>query len=207
MGGRHEITTLQDLEAIYGVPPSPQALLKEVGELTPEYRAWIEASPFVVLASSGAEGLDCTPRGDLADICKVIDERTLLLPDRPGNNRIDTLRNLIHDPRVALLFFVPGREEMIRVVGRAVISTDPALIELCRVDGKLPRSVLVISIGSVYFQCARALKRSQLWSRSQSADRPALPSVGNILQSISKGTFDGAAYDVELVERMKKFLY
>ncbi len=206
MGDSHEITTLDQLEAIYAAP-NPQSLLKEVGQLTPEYKAWIEASPFVVLASSGPGGLDCTPRGDLADICKIIDDHTLLLPDRPGNNRIDTLRNLLGDPRVALLFLIPGRDETIRVVGRAVISTDPTLLERCSVDGKRPKTVLVISIASVFFQCARSIKRSRIWSRSQDTTLPELPSVGKMLQSISNGTFDGAAYDVELVERMKKNLY
>jgi len=206
VSGRHEITTLDELEAIYGAP-RPQSLLKEVGHLTPQYRAWIEASPFVVLASAGKDGLDCTPRGDGARIVEVIDERTLLMPDRPGNNRIDTLRNLVADPRVALLFLVPGRDETIRVIGRASISTDPELLNRCSVDGKLPRTVLIIEVTSVFFQCARALKRSRLWAHPQRQDAPALPSVGEILQSISNGTFDGAAYDAELGERINKSLY
>ncbi len=206
MSGRHEITTLGELEAIYGAP-RPQSLLKEVGQLTPEYRAWVEASPFAVLASAGEDGLDCTPRGDATGIVQVVDERTLLLPDRPGNNRIDSLRNLIRDPRVALLFLVPGRDESIRINGRAVISTDPDLLERCSMDGKLPRTVLVISVECVYFQCARALKRSRLWAHSQDGNVLSLPSIGDMLQSISKGAFDGAAYDAELQERLNKNLY
>ena len=206
MGARHEITTVDALEAIYGAP-RPQSLLKEVEKLTPEYKAWIDASPFVVLASVGAGGLDCTPRGDAAGIVEVVDERTLLLPDRVGNNRIDTLRNLVADPRVALLFLIPGREESIRVIGRAVISADPGLVDRCSVDGKRPRTVLVISIERVFFQCARALKRSRLWMLAQDGHAPALPSIGQILQSISKGVFDGAAYDDELQERLNKSLY
>lgn len=206
MSGRHQITTVEELEAIYGVP-RPQSLLKEVGQLTPEYRAWIEVSPLVVLASAGSDGLDCTPRGDAAGIVEVVDERTLLLPDRPGNNRIDTLRNLIEDPRVALLFLIPGRDETMRVIGRAVISTAPVLLERCSMNEKLPQSVLVISVESVYFQCARALKRSQLWTPPQDRIAPALPSIGDMLQSISKGAFDGAAYDAELQERLNKSLY
>lgn len=206
MSGRHEITTLQELEAIYGAP-RPQSVMKEVGRLTAEYRAWIEASPFAVLASAGQDGIDCTPRGDAARIVEIIDEKTLLLPDRPGNNRIDTLRNVIGDPRVALLFLVPGRDESIRVMGRALISTDPVLLERSSMDGRLPRTVLVVSVESVYFQCARALKRSRLWTLSQDGTAPALPSVGEMLQSISKGEFDGAAYDAELMERLNKSLY
>lgn len=206
MNERFEITTLDELEAIYGAPRS-QSVLKEVNQLTPEYRAWIEASPFAVLASVGNSGLDCTPRGDALRIVEVVDDRTLLLPDRPGNNRMDTLRNLVKDPRVALLFLVPGRDESIRVIGRAVISASPDLLERCAVDGKSPRTVLIISVESVYFQCARALKRSRLWSQPSIGNAKELPSVGDMLRSITDGTFDGTAYDAELQTRLNTNLY
>lgn len=206
MAEAHQITTLEELEAIYGAP-RPQSLLKEVSALTPEYRAWIEASPFVVVASSGAGGLDCTPRGDAGRVVEIVDERTLLLPDWPGNNRIDTLRNLVQDPRVALLFLVPSRDEAIRINGRAVISTDPDLLARLANCGKAPRTVLVISIKSVYFQCARALKRSRLWAPRAGEEIAALPSIGDMLQSITNGAMDGAAYDAELQVRLNTSLY
>ncbi|MCB1515465.1 MAG: pyridoxamine 5'-phosphate oxidase family protein [Hyphomicrobiaceae bacterium] len=206
MGERHRITTLQELEMIYGAP-RPQSLLKEVGQLTPEYRVWIEASPFVIMASAGEGGLDCTPRGDAGAVVHVLDDKTLLLPDRPGNNRIDTLRNLIQDPRVGLLFLSPGRDEAIRVNGRAVISVDPAHLQQGQMAGKLPRTALLISIDSVYFQCARAIRRSQLWAPRSSKELAALPSIGDMLQSVSQGAVDGANYDAELEQRINTSLY
>ncbi|MCB1503548.1 MAG: pyridoxamine 5'-phosphate oxidase family protein [Hyphomicrobiaceae bacterium] len=206
MGGPHEITTVEELEAIYGAP-RPQSLIKEVGTLTREYRTWIEAAPFAVLASVGDGGLDCTPRGDAGRIVEVLDDRTLLLADRPGNNRIDTLRNLVQDPRVALLFLIPGREETMRVNGRAVISRDPCLLARCNMAGKLPRTVLVITVESVYFQCARAVKRSRLWESPADGQTPPLPSIGDMLQSISEGGVDSATYDAELQERLNTTLY
>lgn len=201
----HRISTLQQLEAIYGAP-RPQSLLKEVTALTPEYATWIKASPLAVLASVGADGLDCTPRGDPAGFVDVVDDKTLVLPDRAGNNRIDTLRNLIADPRIALLFLVPGRDETIRVAGRAVISTDPELLQRYVVAGKVPQTAMIITVERVYFQCARALKRARLWC-ADSDEGQALPSIGDILKSISNGQFDGAAYDAELRDRMNKTLY
>lgn len=201
----HRISTLQQLEAIYGAP-RPQSLLKEVTALTPEYAAWIKVSPFAVLASVGADGLDCTPRGDPAGFVDVVDDKTLVLPDRAGNNRIDTLRNLIADPRIALLFLVPGRDETIRIAGSAVISTDPELLQRYVVAGKVPQTAMIITVERVYFQCARALKRARLWC-ADSDEGQALPSIGDILKSISNGQFDGAAYDAELRDRMNKTLY
>ncbi|MCB1519386.1 MAG: pyridoxamine 5'-phosphate oxidase family protein [Hyphomicrobiaceae bacterium] len=207
MGMDHRIATLEALERHYAAP-RPQSLVKEVGRLTAEYRAWIAASPFVVLASVGDGGLDCSPRGDDPGFVQVLDETTLLLPDWPGNNRIDTLRNIVVDPRVALLFLVPGRSESIRVVGRAIISADPALLDRCASHAKRPVTVLVITIASVYFQCARAAIRSRLWDGAESGKSLPLPSIGEILQAIAAdGEFDGKAYDAELGERVNRSLY
>jgi len=206
MSEEHVVRSLGALEGLYG-RPRPQSLLKEVATITPEYRAWIESSPLVVLASVGAAGVDCTPRGDAGRVVHVLDERRLLLPDRPGNNRIDTMRNLIEDPRVALLFLIPGRSETIRVIGRAVISTDPAMLQLGAVDGKLPRSALLISVDSVYYQCARALIRSAVWSRAEIERERTLPTMGDILSAIDRGGFDGKAYDEELTTRLARTLY
>src|SRR5919201_911317 len=134
----HLITSVEQLERIYGEPYGP-SIAKETDRITPHYRAFIEAAPFFALASAGPEGLDCSPRGDAPGFVRVADEKTLLIPDRRGNNRIDTLRNILKDPRVALLFLIPGCGETIRINGRAKISTDPALLEDFVVDGKMPR--------------------------------------------------------------------
>lgn len=206
MDREHRIRSVEDLERLYGAPGST-SLVKESHCITPEYRAWVEAAPFAVLASAGAGGLDCSPRGDAADLIRVLDEKTLLLPDRRGNNRIDTLRNIVQDPRVALIFLVPGINESIRINGRAEISTEPELLASFAVDGKLPRSVLIVTVDSVYFQCARAALRAQLWDPATHVDRSSLPSLGQILENISGGNFDGHSYDQGLPERLKQTIY
>lgn len=173
----------------------------------PHYRAFIEAAPFALLATAGPDGLDASPRGDPAGFVVVEDEKTLLLPDRRGNNRVDSLLNVIADPRVALLFLVPGVGETLRVNGTARISVDPALLARFEMDGKLPRSVLVIDVQKVYFQCSRALLRSRLWDPQTQIPRTALPSVGRILSDLTAGTFDGVTYDRELPARVAGSLY
>ncbi len=200
-----KITTIDALVALYG--PQPQASLdKEIPYLTAEYRAFIEASPFMVMATVGEEGTDCSPRGDPAGFVKVQDERTLLIPDRRGNNRLDTLRNLVSDPRCSLLFFVPGAGETIRVNGRAEIIADPALSEQFEMQGKRPATVLRVHIDSVYFQCQKALARSRLWESETQIERSTLPSAGDMVKAI-KADFDAAAYDADYPERMKKTIY
>lgn len=204
-GGR-PITDLAALKALYGEPAGP-SVAKEVPALTPGYRALIEASPFLILATSGPGGLDASPRGDGPGFVRVVDDRTLLIPDRRGNNRIDSLRNILADPRVGLLFLVPGLNETLRVNGRAVIDTDPALCDGFAVDGKAPKSVLVVSIETVFFQCARALLRSRLWDPAAQVPRSDLPSVGALLAEASAGREGGDAYDRSLAERISKSLY
>ncbi|MEP7296662.1 MAG: pyridoxamine 5'-phosphate oxidase family protein [Burkholderiales bacterium] len=194
------------LAALYG-EPGESSIRKEVGFLHPHYRAIVEAAPFAVLATCGAEGLDASPRGDAPGFVTVQDERTLLLPDRRGNNRIDSLRNVIEDPRVALLFMVPGVNETLRINGRAHVSIEPALLARFAVDGKLPRSVLVIAIETVYFQCSRALVRSRLWDPAIQRPRSSLPSPGTILSALTSAQIDGAAYDRDLPARVKTTLY
>ncbi|WP_020180959.1 pyridoxamine 5'-phosphate oxidase family protein [Methylopila sp. M107] len=188
------ITTIEALEAIYG-RPQETSIVKETPFLTDEYRAIVEASPFATLATAGPEGLDCSPRGDEPGFVRVVDERTLALPDRRGNNRIDSLRNIVRDPRVALLFLVPGFGATLRVNGRATISVAPDLLASFAVEQKAPRSVTLISIDAVYFQCARAIMRSGLWNPSRHAAPGALPTPGDMLASISKGRIGGQAYD------------
>jgi len=202
----HLITDLQALEAIYG-RPAIASLKKEVDYLHPLYRKLVEASPFAVLATNGPDGLDASPRGDPAGFVRVCDEETLLLPDRRGNNRIDSLRNIIHDPRVALFFLVPGVGETLRINGDATISTDPALLEQFSFSGKLPASVLIIKVRRVFFQCSRAVLRSQLWNPTLHVERSLLPSAGAILEALSNAEIDGAKYDSDLPERVQKTMY
>lgn len=200
------ITTLEELEALYG-PANPRSLAKEIPRLNADYRAFVEAAPFVVLASVGPEGLDCSPKGDAPGFVQILDDQTLAIPDRPGNNRIDNLRNILRDPRISLLFIIPGIGETLRVNGRAQISADPALLDRFVVQGKPPRTVILVTIETVYFHCAKAFVRSHLWDPTRFLPRSALPSTGAILQRLTDGDFDGAAYDREAPERTRATLY
>jgi PPOX class probable FMN-dependent enzyme len=201
------ISTLDDLEAIYHAPPLPPSTVKDIGRLTPEYRALIAASSFVALATSGPEGLDCSPRGDGPGFVRVIDDKTIALPDRRGNNRIDSLRNVVRDPRVALLFLIPGSGTTFRVNGRAVISADPELLESFAVNDQAPRTVLIITIEAAYFQCARAVVRSGLWNPERFVDPKSLPTPGQILAAMTDGEVGGRAYDEAWPERAAKTLW
>lgn len=194
------------LEALYG-QPSEGAIRKEVDYIHPHYAAFIAAAPFVTIATSGPGGMDVTPRGDPAGFVTVEDAHTLLIPDRRGNNRADTMRNLIHDPRIALLFLIPGVGETLRVNGRAVISVDPALLERFPAQGKLPRSVLIVTAERVYFQCPKALVRSELWNPDKRIPRSALPSTGTILADLTRGAIEQEAYDAAYPERLRATIY
>lgn len=200
------ITSIEELEAIYGAP-GETSLIKEVDYITPHYRAFIDAAPFAALATSGAEGLDCSPRGDLAGFVRVHDEKTLMMPDRRGNNRVDSLRNIVRDPRVALLFLVPGVGNTLRVNGRAQLSTDAELLESFAVQGKAPRSVIVMNVDAVYFQCARALVRSKLWHPDSQVDPKSLPTPGQILAALSENRVGGSDYDQTWEERARRTLW
>jgi PPOX class probable FMN-dependent enzyme len=202
----HRIDDLEALAALYGAP-GETSIRKETDHLHPHYRALIEASPFVALASAVPEGLDVSPRGDAPGFVVAPDAHTLWLPDRRGNNRTDTLRNVVRDPRVALLFLVPGVGETLRVNGRAHISVAPELLARFEVDGQRPRSVLVVQVEAVYFQCSRALLRSALWDASRHVAREALPSPGRMLAALTRDEIDGAAYDHALPARLKTSLY
>lgn len=199
------ITTLDQLQALYG-ESHERSRRKELSRLIEPYRALIEASPFAVLASVGPDGLDCSPRGDAPGFVHILDDQTLLLPDRPGNNRIDSLRNIVLNPQVALLFLIPGVGESLRVNGRAEISLDPELLELGRAQDKLPRSVLRIHIDSCYFQCSKAAVRSGLWDASRQVARASLPSAGDIFRCIYE-EFDVEAYERDLQQRLRTSLY
>ena len=200
------IDSVEALETLYG-RPSESALVKEVDHVTPHYRAFIEASPFAVLATAGPEGLDCSPRGDRPGFVRISDPRTLMLPDRIGNNRVDSLRNIVRDPRVALLFLVPGSGSTLRVNGRAHLSIAPDLLDSFAVDGKAPRSVLVLAVDAVYFQCARAIVRADLWNPAAQVDPASLPSPGAILAAITADRLGGEVYDREWPERAKRSMW
>src|SRR3954470_6338875 len=168
------VTTIDELEAIYG-ETGMASTAKVADHVTPHYRIMIEKSPFVALATSGPEGLDCSPRGDLPGFVRIHDEKTLMMPDRRGNNRIDSLRNIVRDPRVALLLLIPGSGSTLRVNGRAHVSADPDLLASFKMDGKAPRTVIVMTVEEVYFQCARAIVRSDLWNPDKRVDPRSLP--------------------------------
>lgn len=202
----HRIRDVETLEKLYGTPAGA-AVEKEIDYLHPHYQRLIAASPFFVFATGGPGGMDASPRGDAPGFVVVEDEKTLLIPDRRGNNRTDSLRNILANPQVALLFLIPGIGETLRVNGRAEISTDPALLGRFSVEGKLPRSVIVVRIVTVYFQCARAIFRSKLWDPEQKIERASLPSLGTIVSDITHARFDGKEYDKGLYERLKAGLY
>ena len=206
MAAPTEITSPETLHGLYG-EPSENAVYKELDRLIPEYRVFIEASPFLTIASAGPDGLDCTPRGDAPGFVRIVDDRTLMIPDRRGNNRVDTLGNILHDPRVGLLFLIPGCGETIRVNGRARISVDPELLASFVVEGQAPRSVLVVEIDRVYFQCAKAIMRSQLWDPSRHVERNSLPSPGRILKACTAGRMDAEAIDQAYPSRLKATIW
>ncbi|MGA8193842.1 MAG: pyridoxamine 5'-phosphate oxidase family protein [Acetobacteraceae bacterium] len=206
MQDAHLVTDAAALRTLYG-EPSDGAIAKEVNHVHPHYRAMIEASPFMVMATSGPDGLDVSPRGDPPGFVVVENETTLLIPDRRGNNRTDSLSNLIADPRIALLFLIPGVGETLRVNGWAEISVDPDLLARFPAQGKLPRSVIVVHVERVYFQCPKALVRSDLWNPAKHIERRSLPSSGTILADITRGRVGGAEYDAAYPERLKATIY
>ncbi|MFZ6708453.1 pyridoxamine 5'-phosphate oxidase family protein [Undibacterium sp. TC9W] len=201
----HLITTSEQLQALFDVVGAT-SIKKEVPYIHPHYQAMIVASPFAVLATRGPDGLDASPRGDAPGFIVVEDEKTLLLPERRGNNRVDSLRNILFDPQVGLLFLIPGVGETLRVNGKASISVEPALLDRFAVDGKAPKCVLRIAVDTVYFQCARAIIRSHLW-QSAGEKTPGLPSPGTILAALTNAEVDGDKYDSELPARQRATLY
>lgn len=202
----HRITTTEQLEEIYG-EASPRSLTKEIDHISDHYRAFIEKAPFVAVATSGPDGLDCSPRGDPPGFVRVLDSKTVLIPDRRGNNRIDTLRNLVKDSRVSLLFLIPGVRETMRINGRAEIITDPEVLESFIMQGKLPRSILAVTVDRIYFQCSKALVRSGLWSADAQIERTELPSTGEMIAALSTDGFDSEEYDKGYPAHMQKTIY
>jgi PPOX class probable FMN-dependent enzyme len=200
------IATTEQLEAIYG-ETGDASIVKVADRVTPLYRILIEKSPFAALATSGPEGLDCSPRGDLPGFVRIHDDKTLMMPDRRGNNRVDSLRNIVRDPRIALLFLIPGSGSTLRVNGRAEVSASPDLLASFKMDGKAPRTVIVMTVDEVYFQCARAIVRSDLWNPDKRVDPRSLPTPGQILASMSDDKVGGDSYDKEWPERAKNSMW
>ncbi|MCK1357718.1 pyridoxamine 5'-phosphate oxidase family protein [Bradyrhizobium sp. 199] len=188
------IETVEQLEAIYGVA-NDASTVKVADHVTPLYRVFIEKAPFAALATIGSEGVDCSPRGDLPGFVRIHDPKTLMLPDRRGNNRADSLRNIVRDPRVSLMFLIPGSGNATRVNGRAHLSVDPELLASFKVEGKAPRSVIVMKVDEIYFQCARAIVRSDLWNPDKRVDPKTLPTPGQILAEMSANKVGGEEYD------------
>lgn len=208
----HSITSLDELATLYPNPIAPASVAKEIDHVDANYAALIAASPFFVLATNGPEGLDCSPRGDLPGFVTVRDAKTLLIPDRKGNNRLDSLKNILFDPRIGMLFMVPGYGETLRVNGVASLSSDPELCGRFEMAGKLPACVIVVTVESAYFQCSRAVVRADLWNPAKHVAKSEIPSAGQILRDITARdaaveTFDGEAYDKALPERVKATLY
>ncbi|PLK71398.1 flavin-nucleotide-binding protein [Rhizobium sp. TH135] len=199
------ITSVDDLTAIYGAV-SEASTAKVTRALTPAYRRMIDMSPFVALATVGPEGLDCSPRGDRGTVVRVEDDRTLALPDWRGNNRVDSLMNIVRDPRVALMFLIPGSNSVMRINGRAVVSVAPDLLQSFEMDGRHPRSVIVITIDEAYFQCARAVMRAELWDVEKHIAADSLPTPGEMLKA-AKEDFDRETYDREWPERAAKTMW
>ena len=202
----HLITTMEQLDALYG-EKMPTSIIKEIDHISDGYRKLIEAAPFVAIATGGPEGFDCSPKGDAPGFVRILDDKTLAIPDRPGNNRIDGFRNILRDPRIALLFLIPGVGETLRVNGRASISIDPELMKSFTINGKQPRSVLIVRIESIYFHCSKAIVRSKLWDEKTKIDRKSLPSTGTIIAELSQGKLGGEKYDREAPEKIKAQLY
>jgi uncharacterized protein len=200
------VSTIDQLEAIYG-EVGLASTAKVADHITPHYRVMIEKSPFVALATCGPEGLDCSPRGDLPGFIRIHGERTLMMPDRRGNNRIDSLRNIVRDPRIGLLFLIPGSGNTLRINGRGHVSTDAELLESFKMEGKAPRTVIVMTVDEIYFQCARAIVRADLWNPDKRIDPKELPTPGQILADMSANQVGGTAYDREWPERARQTMW
>lgn len=200
------ITSITELEKIYGQPSTP-SLQKVLPKLSPNYARFIKAAPFVAIATIGPDGLDCSPRGDQGSVVSIANDKTLLLPDWRGNNRIDTLRNIVSDPRISLMFMVPGSDTIMRVNGRAIVTAEKDVCESFEMNGTHPRTVIAIDISEVYFQCARAIMRSQIWKTASQSAAINLPSAGEMLMDATNGNFDGKEYDKSWPERAAKTMW
>ena len=193
------ITDIGTLETLYD-DAVPASIDKVVERMTPAYRQWIDASRFVILTTVGPEGTDASPRGDDGPVVRIADDKTLLMPDWRGNNRLDSLRNIVRDPRVSLMFMVPGCNNVVRVNGDAFLTADDTLTGMFEKNGKRPRTVIVITVGEMYFQCAKAMMRSNLWTSGNESER--VPTAGQFVKEFKNG-FDAESYDSGYAENSK----
>lgn len=203
----HTITSLEGLAKVYKAPL--EAVVRKVADhVTPPGRGFIAASPFLIMATSSAQGIDCSPKGDAPGFVQLLDERTLLIPDRPGNNRIDGMKNLIGNPQIGLIFMVPGADETYRVNGRARISIEPRLLDRFLVQGKRPRAVIVVAVEEAFSHCPKALVRSGLWQAAAQGRPPAAPTHGHFAaHRDGKDESYAATYDTEYAARILRELY
>ena len=195
-----------ELAEMYG-PPLERSIRKQLDHLDDFCRAFIAVSPMVIVGSQGPTAVDNSPRGDVLGFIKVADDHTLLIPDRRGNNRLDTLHNLVRNPKIGLLFLVPGVHETFRVNGEAAISRDPALIDQFIMQGKPPRTVLVVTVKEAYIQCSRALVRSDIWNSAKHALPGSVPSMGTVMAKHTCGFVDAKTFDEEAKQRVPATLY
>ena len=206
----HLITSIEQLEALYG-EKNPNSIAKEIDYINDNYRKLIEAAPFVAIATGGPDGLDCSPKGDAPGFVRVLDERTLAIPDRPGNNRLDTQTNILANPSVGLLFMIPGFDDTLRINGTAQITRDPALLALMVVNDRLPRVAIAVTVTEVFLHCAKAFRRAGLWDPSQRQDRRAMPSLVQIILDQTTGAPDDPAdlqkLDADLEADYQKSMY
>jgi PPOX class probable FMN-dependent enzyme len=203
----HLICSMKQLEALFG-EVNPLAIAKELTALNETYARWIAASPFAVLATIGSGGLDCSPRGDPpGQLVHFLDDQTLVFPHRRGNNRNDTLRNLVENPALAVLFMIPGVGDCLRVNGEATITTDPELLAGFEMNGKRPVCAIRMRVAAVYFQCKKAVHRAGLWQADQPQNDNSIPTAGDMLRAAVEADFDGQAYDAAYPARMKETLY
>ncbi|MBV1879099.1 MAG: pyridoxamine 5'-phosphate oxidase family protein [Pseudomonadales bacterium] len=201
--------SIEELENIYG-EAAENTQWKELDRINDHYRQFIEKSPFLILATHGEKSVDCSPRGDPAGFVRVLDERHIMLPDRRGNNRLDSLRNIIHNPNVGIIFLIPNVGETIRLSGKAEIVVDEALCNSFSINGKPASSVLSVKVDKVYYQCQKAIARSKLWDASAYIERTELPSAGqmNKVFAASKNIdLSAKEYDRNYPAHMKKTIY
>lgn len=197
------ISSIQQLETLYGAV-NPRSLTKVATEMTPLYRKWIERSRFAILSTVGANGTDASPRGDDGPVVKIADQRTLMMPDWRGNNRLDCLRNIVLDPRVSLMFMITGCSNVVRVNGSAIVTSDSKICEEFVQNGKHPRTVIVVTLDEMYFQCAKAIMRSGLWTSGDQSD--GLPTAGQFLKEV-EAKFDAEDYDDSYAERARTIMW
>jgi PPOX class probable FMN-dependent enzyme len=197
------IDTITDLEALYD-DAAPASLTKVTRVITPNYRTWIEASRFTILSTIGPEGTDASPRGDDGPVVRIEDEKTILMPDWRGNNRLDSLRNIVRDPRISLMFLIPGEKNVVRINGTAKLTVDETLVKSFEQKGMNPKTVIVFTVHELYFQCAKAILRSGLWNGADETLK--IPTAGDLLKEM-QSDFDGKTYDEAYVERAKQTMW